>query len=529
MTINSIRPAVLAALTIMTLTCKPAAVNWEAFDEQTIEKDLAALESAADVYFEKLQAGDIDAAAQLAQAALLASAGVDTAVIAPDSSVWAVFDNGLVAGTGKRWDSAVGSAAGRAGTPARARVSSDWEVSPRVTIITPNATDAPVSAAMADLAESYLCDVMQWQLAARYADEQVTRNTVRDALGSGSRLLYWVGHGFVVWVPGVGYANGLMLGTTYATRAMAQAAADSLLDDLKPTGADKRCVLWWDQDMAKYVVVILPAFVREYADFDHTGQANVMTRTMVCLTACYSAWGRPGELVQAFLDKGADVVAGYDWSVAQTWAAARDSAFFCDLADTCFPVEALRRMANEDPSTWRGYHASFMAYGDSLVRLQNVMRLKKDGTMYRAATAYGERVAGRSAVVSALRRQADARHSAPEIVDGFEVIYPGEGTGQFNTSADEGAMVTWIEMLSGRTFIAANNYVGVGCQIKVTKSTDDFLTGTVSGSVGYWSISQNPESVPPMQTLRLTDGCFKVTVLDSSLGRSAPATARAQP
>jgi hypothetical protein len=237
---------------------------------------------------------------------------------------------------------------------------------------------------------------------------------------------------------------------------------------------------------------------------------------MVCLTACFSAYGNPGDLVQAFLDRGADVVWGYDWEVQQRWSAFRDSSFFDNMADTCFPFEAWRRQSNVCPESWHGGNASLRVYGDSLVRLQNVMRLKKDGQMYRAATAYGERAAGRSVVVGAIRLQPDAWHSEEEISGGLEVHFPGSGPGHFNTAVDEAALVTWIDMKTSRVYVAARNYVGVGCQINVTRSTPDFIDGGFSGNVGYWSASQNPESVPPIQTLHLTGGCFKVTMIDTT-------------
>lgn len=507
--------AVIAAAAMFVLTCHSAVpVDWNSLDEQTIEKNLAALKSAGDVYARELAAGDIDAAAQQAQAALLSSPGVDTACIAPDSTVWALFSNGLVAGTGEIWSSGVGLAAGRSPAAGTVRASADWEVTPQVTIVTPNATEEPISKTMGLMAGVFLHDVMQWQAPTTYADTQVTVDAARSILSSGPGVIYWVGHGVIVRVPGLDSVNGLMLGTTYDTRAMAQAAAGTHLEDLRPTGRNKRCAIWWDKDAGRYIVVLLPGFVREYADFSQAG--SLLTKTMVCLTACFSAYGTPGDLVQAFLDKGADVVWGYDWAVEQDWAAYRDSAFFGAMTDTCFPFEAWRQLPNTCPTPWRGVRANLQVYGDSLVRLQNVTRLKKDGQRYRAATAHGERIADRSAVVSAIRLQPDSAHSEEAIEDGLEVMFPGHAPGQFNTAVDEAAIVTWINIPAGRTYLAAKGYVGVGCQINVTKSTPDFINGSFSGTVGYWLPTQNPESVPPIQTLHLNGGCFKVTVIDSA-------------
>ncbi len=511
-------PAVIAAAALLVLSCRPAGpVNWGSFDEQTIQKNLAALESAGDIYARELAAGNVDSAARQAQAALLSSPGVDTAGIAPDSSVWALFSNGLLAGTGEIWESGVDSTGGRSPAPGKVGISSGSEVAPRLTVVTPNTAEEPISGAMGVVADGFLHDIMRRPEATTYADAQVTRDAVRDLFASGPGVIYWVGHGILIRLPGVGPVSGLMLGTTYDTRAMAQAAAETLLEDLRPTGKDKRCALWWNQAAKRYDVILLPGFVREYADFDHVGsEALSLTKTMVCLTACFSAYGNPGDLVQAFLDKGADVVWGYDWAVQQRWSAFRDSSFFDNMTDTCFPFEAWRRQSNVCPESWGGGNASLQVYGDSLVRLQNVMRLKKDGQMYRAATAYGERAAGRSVVVGAVRLQPDAEHSEEAVSAGLEVHFPGSVPGHFNTAVDEAALVSWIDMKTSRVYFAARNYVGVGCQINVTKSTSDFINGNFSGAVGYWEVTQNPESVPPIQTLHLAGGCFKVTMIDTT-------------
>jgi hypothetical protein len=513
--------AAIAAAAIFVLTCKSnGPTDWNKFDEQTVEQNLATLKSAGDVYAAKLASGGVDSAAFGAQAALLASAGVDTAGIAPDSTVWALFDNGLLAGTGEvLWG---GSALAPRRSPAegKVRASANWEVTPLLTVVTPNAFTDPVSDTMGLWAGVVLHDVMRWQPPHTYTDAEVTVDAAKSVFASGPGLIYWIGHGVTVQVPGGGSVNGLMLGTTYDTRAMAQAAAATFLADLTPTGRDKRCALWWDKGAQKYIVVLLPAFVRQYAKFDTTGwPANAPAKTMVCLSACFSAYGNPGDMVQAFLDKGADVVWGYDWAVEQDWCADRDSAFFCAMADTCLPFEAWNRTANVCPTPWRGGNASLRVYGDSLVRVQNVTRVKKEGRLYRAATSYGERAAGLTAVVTALRLQPDSVYSEDAITDALEVMYPGESPGQFNTATDPVAEVAWTDMLTGRVYFASQGRVGVGCQINVAKSTADFIGGTFSGTVGYWEATQNPESVPPMQTLHLNGGCFKVTVLETTGSR----------
>jgi hypothetical protein len=522
----------MAFAVLLALTCKSNPTNWEAVNEATIEKNLAALESAGDIYARELASGDTNAAAQKAQAALLASPGVDTACIAADNSVWALFDNGILAGTGNLVTDTAQFTPARLPSAEKVGASAwySWEPVPKLTLVVPSATESPISAQMGLVACKYFLDIMRWSMCDTFVDAEVTVDRVRSLLATCSGVLYWVGHGTLVRVPGYGDSvSGLLLGTVYDTRAMAKEAAGPILDDLLPTGKDKRCAIWWDKHLNHFAVVILPAFIRKYADFEAGSLTWPMT--VVGLTACYGAYGNPGDLVQAFLDKGADVVWGYDWAVEQEWAAERDSLSFSDMADTCFPFEAWRKRPNECPYPYEGRKANLQVYGNEDVRLQSVTRVAKDGQLYRAATTSGQRhaVPPLTAIVSLLRLQPDDQHSEDSATDAIEVWYPGSGTGHFNTANDENAVVTWIDQKTGRDYWAANRYVGVGCQINVTRSTADFIHGTFSGTIGHWEMGQNPESVPPVQTLLLTDGCFKVTVLNASRSRGSREVAVPRP
>jgi hypothetical protein len=522
-------PAVIAAAVLLALTCHPSGpVDWKSTDEATIQKNLEALGSAGDVYARELSSGDTAAAALKVQAALLASAGVDTACIAPDYSVWALFDNGILAGTGTPPDSAVDLTAGRSPAAGKVRVSGNWEVLPQVTIVTPFSGELPNTRDFSVWLQGLFRDFMWWGQPRTCTDSAVTRDSARNLLASGPGLLYWSGHGTLVRVPGYSDSvSGLELGTLYDKRAMAQAAAGSLLDDLLPTGRDKRCALWlhWlDQSRWKYAVVVLPAFVRKYADFDGSATTGSPWKSMVYLSACLSAYGNPSDLVQAFLDKGADVVCGYDWITEDAWSATRDAQFFADMIDTCLPFEAWRAQPNRCPTGYFGRNATLRVYGDSLVRLQNVTRVAKDGQWYRAVTSNGVQTF-MSAVVAGLRRQTDSEHSEQAVTVVLEVWAPLNQTGQFNTAVDSLATVFWGDVASGRTYWARRNYVGVGCQINITKSTPEFIQGTFSGKVGYWDVTQNPESVPPIQTLHLTDGVFKVTMIDTTQSPGSRRTA----
>jgi hypothetical protein len=71
--------AVGTALFVAGLGCDQGPVNYDKFEQRTIEANLAAVDSASSIYATLLAAGDIDAAAQQAQAFLLTQEGVDTA------------------------------------------------------------------------------------------------------------------------------------------------------------------------------------------------------------------------------------------------------------------------------------------------------------------------------------------------------------------------------------------------------------------------------------------------------------------
>jgi hypothetical protein len=66
-------------------------------------------------------------------------------------------------------------------------------------------------------------------------------------------------------------------------------------------------------------------------------------------------------------------------------------------------------------------------------------------------------------------------------------------------------------MKEGRTYYAQKGFVGVGCQINVTRCTPDAIYGDLAGTVGYWEPPNDPTRVPPTKTISLTQGKFKYT------------------
>jgi len=91
----------------------------------------------------------------------------------------------------------------------------------------------------------------------------------------------------------------------------------------------------------------------------------------------------------------------------------------------------------------------------------------------------------------------------------FEIAWPGQGTGTFDISLVEDAFLNWLESGTSRAFIAKKDYLGVGGVITIGRYDDDVISGSFSGTAGYWPIGSDPEQEPPSATVEIADGRFK--------------------
>ena len=307
--------------------CKQGPVNYDNFEQRTIKANLAAIDSAQVLYHAQLAAGDIDAAAQQACQFLLTQPGVNTAEIAPDSTVWAHFTNGLLAGTGDIERPSGGrtnatlSDSGRRQAPNRepaVRTASGGEVFNVASYLLPFPDELPgtvdASAALMGIFQTKL----NWQSESVAMGHQVDLEKVLNLIKNGRSVCFWSGHGTLV-APDSGDSAcipGLLLGKSYGDDDAASAAAVQYADYLNPGEGQERqaAMVKFENDPAWYLV-ILPGFIRAHGYFDGTEAmpGYPFCKTVVMLSTCYSAYspaGAPGDMIQAFRSVGRTWFAG---------------------------------------------------------------------------------------------------------------------------------------------------------------------------------------------------------------------------
>jgi hypothetical protein len=190
--------AVGTVISVAGLGCNQGPVNYDKFEQRTIEENLAAIDSASSIYAAQFAAGNIDAAAAQAQAFLLTQPGVDTAVISPDSTVWAFFTSGLLAGTGDvRRDTTGSGAAGPERGPT-VRVSGGGETGEYTHYVLPHHAELPGSQKAADALRGIFERKLGWDDDKMYKGGEVDLGLVLGLINPGTSVLFWSGHGTLV-------------------------------------------------------------------------------------------------------------------------------------------------------------------------------------------------------------------------------------------------------------------------------------------------------------------------------------------
>jgi len=508
----------------LVINCRTGdSVDWDSRTEETIEKALEVVNSAGEAYSRQLDAGDMSGAVREAERLLEACSGVDSIGVAPDSSVWALFENGLLVGLGRLPNATAQSMAARSGANGQVTASGGGEVWPRLRIVTPHDNLLYYTGVAGNMLDSMNRNLLRWfNPPLWFSGSQVTPEAARSIM-VGPGVLFWSGHGTVVSLPGFGWVSGLMAGTRHDTREMAQKAAVELLDDLIPTGRHKRLAIMFCSESLRtaqgdpfvdswYSPIILPGFVRYYANFEQQETCSYnQTKTIVHLSCCFGALGDPGDLIQAFLDQGADVVSGYDWAVHDSWSAERDWAYFCDLSDTCTAEQASWARPNVDPESIGADRAAFRSYGDGQLLLEAILQTKVGDSLYRQRQGtIGARYDSAGTVLGGiLYLKTSQMRTEPTAGGQLQIRLPGcRLPGQYKTTTNDSVAVMWVDAKTGRTYLARMGAFGVSCQIDVTKWTGDGLFGSFSGRVGYWQHG-SPDSMPPTHTVTLSEGAFK--------------------
>jgi hypothetical protein len=505
--------ALLGVATCVLLTCHTGPTDWTAFNRNTVEQNLATLDSATTIYQSHLAAGDTDAARQ-AWTFLLSQPGVDTASISPDSTVWAFFSNGLLAGLGDFLAGVSDSVRSEPAPIQEVKAQTGGELASVVHYILPFDVELPGTKASADAIKARLKEDLNWDQSETFLGGQVTIGLVRSQIESGSSVLFWAGHGDLVPpAPGAAEVPSLLLGAKYNRKAAAEEAVTGSAGYLNPgPGKPRLAVVFEYAKEHKFGIEILPAFIRAYGNFDKFEDLPNYNhaKTIVYLSCCFSAYGGSDGsnrgMFLAFQDVGADVVCGWDWAVSDDFAENKDETFFREMGDTCFPYEARDLMGSlTDPLEHNGGHATFNVVGDSYLMLRTVIQGEKDGTLLRASQPGASGTSEQTSVSSLLHAE-----GGTEPVGQIVVTFPGASPGQFDCATREYAVITWNDFGSGKPYFVAKGCKGVSGTINIDRSASEIITGRFSGELGNWGSNPPGESMPT-EVVSFTNGMMKYT------------------
>jgi hypothetical protein len=526
-----LRAFALAAVSVFAVVvpgCKLGPINYDAFEKRTIEDNLAAIDSAGSIYATQLSSASTSAASLAAQAFLLTQPGVADVGISADSSVWAFFTSGLLAGTGDvRLDTTGSFRAGPARTP-QVRAQGGGELGAFTHYVLPNNTELPATQRAADAIRDIFLRELDWDNEEIFKGGEVDLGVALGLISAGSGVLFWSGHGMLVRRD-TGNPHddpGLELGKTYTRQAMANAAVQQYAGYLNPGPGQQRqaAVVHFAGNPAFYVVV-LPEFIRAHGHFDvaETLPNYNFCKTLVYLSCCYSAFQDYRDpyppLLHAFREAGADVVCGWNWQVGDDFSCGADTAFLKAMADTCFPQEAEWTMGeNHDPVERRHGHAYFMRDSDSMVLLRAVCQVEKDHELFRPLSTMAYR-GGSSGLTGLLHVK-----GSTDLAANLQLGFPSNSPGTFDCSTTDNASIIWMDVDAGRNYYVMKDFVGVSGTIKVDRCRSDAVTGSFSGTLGWWDAGRNPQEESPSATITLDHGIFKYTgkIMASALGIGWP-------
>jgi hypothetical protein len=507
--------AVGAVLVFVGAGCKQGPVNYGNFEKRTIVENLAAVDSAGAVYDALFYAGNVDAACESARAILLMQPGVERAGIAEDSTVWAVFSSGLVAGCGP--DTA-GMESPPREAPAEVRTQSGGEVGSWAHYVLPHTDQLPATKYAATQIKRILRTRLGWVDSDSLTNEQVDLGAALGVIKPGTSLLYWNGHGTLVWFKdGEICTPGICLGVSYSSQQLAEQAVRNWGEFMDPDSGQPHQVAIKRLKSGRYRLVILPAFIRANADFDTEEDRPDynQAKTIVQLGTCHGAYnyGNANSFLQAFHDKGADVVCGYDWEVTSAWAADNDVEFFSAMADSCFPGEAVAAIGSlTDPNSYKLRSAHFRCLADSMVLLSAVFLANVDQKQIRGVYPVSYSRNENGAGMLAYMRADDDTNPEPDMLGHLSVGIPA-GTGNFDCTTTEYANIQWMDFASERVFAVQKGFKGVSGTIEVQRNQEDAIIGRFFGTLGWWNAEQNhfPNQDPPDLVVSVVGGTMRAT------------------
>jgi hypothetical protein len=334
----------------------------------------------------------------------------------------------------------------------------------------------------------------------RYSDGQVTVQRLATVLASGPGVLLYSSHGALFPFDATTEWTALLTGESASSQAMAERLVDEYVAGATGLGIDWHVLVAVAHGTLHLAVT--PAFVAAHAGFDGLEGVGNGCKSLVYACCCNS--GRLGcGLQDAFLGAGVDMYLGWSDTVKVGFAADAQRRFFRQATDTCTVAEAYDAMgAVDDP----GSPARLMLYRapsmePMMIRAQ--MRFQRDGQELRGTSA-GVAVDDGVTMVSTFAGPA----MQPPTCN-LTVHFPGLGPGSWNCLGQEDALIMAIDFATARVYVVQKDLVGVEGVIEASRYDENLISGTFSGTLGYWTEGQNPREDPPASTLSIQGGVFK--------------------
>lgn len=477
----------ILSVPLLFTSCKKS-IDWTRFDKETVRGSLEALAGAESEFAAERRANGLAAAVAKAKASLEGSDAVQAVAVSSDSSITALFKNGMLGCVFNISDSMHGAAP----APGRARAALGGETPSPYFVLSPfhsefGANDP--SGYIADKLREFLDPTSATQVY-EYYDATATVDMVRTAMMAS--VIFWAGHGGFVTVEPAGIdVPGLLTGEGGTPDAIAQRVVE-----LEGQGYTFRESGGWELFTIafhdKVWIGIMPAFVANYGDFDRFESLPSARTKSIAYISCCNSW----KFRDAFQGKGIDAFLGWSASVSDEFSNSQDADFFCDLSDTFTVKEAYDYLGNHtEPGG-----ATLYWQGDGNVMLRSAGRYTLDGNSVKCYMVI--------CVVDGSITTVGCNDGLGEVGQ-VQVQWPGGSTGTFDVSTVDDALLVFAGVGGGLPYIAQKDYQGVSGTIKVARYDEGVISGTFSGTLGQWPIGADPEKEPPSATVTISDGYFK--------------------
>ena len=484
-------------LLIIFCTKSPTTPNHTESDVDRLTVAVETLGSADSLYLAILDSQGRAAAVSSTVNYLNSHEEVVEAGMSPDSSVYAIYENGLV---GCVYNPDLGQSQynnlklNRQQTP-----SGGGEATARAIVLLPFAVEFGDASEMQVVNRLEECFGSAQPITEVHKNDKVTVEVIAEALSSSPGVLHWSGHG--VAIPIITGAKSpttaLMTGKGYDSKTIANDIINNYKS--KALGSSNREFVVIAHN-GKHYLAVLSEFIESNANFNKLeGLGHNASKSIVYIDCC-----RSGEfhLKESFLSAGADAYFGWDLTVMNNFAIKTHTEFYKEATDTCTAREAYKLSSSgSDPQTGATFE-SYFRDGDVMIRAQ--VHMTKDG----------EDVKGYSITVASGDETVLACFTDPHDVSKactVQLSIPGSSPGSYDCVSVKDAVIAVIQMSTGKVFYVEEGLTGVSGTITVKRFSSDVLSGVFSGTLGYWALGADPSKDPPSETMSIENGFFKHT------------------